>query len=103
MGVSVFVLCDTELPEDIAESYNDGFEPLAKRLYSDIGSNIKLLEAVEVSLKGKDEKDGKITNAAIKKEIGEFDTRTFEVRARPDAPVQGLRPGMSVILQKSAK
>ena len=37
------------------------------------------------------------------KEIGEFDTRTFEVRARPDAPVQGLRPGMSVILQKSAK
>ena len=37
------------------------------------------------------------------KEIGEFDTRTFEVRARPDAPVQGLRPGMSVILQKSVK
>jgi hypothetical protein len=73
MGVSVFVLCDTELPEDISESYNDGFEPLAKRLYSDIGSNIKLLEAVEVSLKGKDEKDGKITNAAIKKEIGEFE------------------------------
>ena len=37
------------------------------------------------------------------KEIGEFDTRTFEVRARPDAPVKGLRPGMSVILQKSVK
>ena len=37
------------------------------------------------------------------KEIGEFDTRTFEVRARPDAPVKGLRPGMSVILQKRAK
>ncbi len=32
------------------------------------------------------------------KEIGEFDTRTFEVRARPDAPVDGLRPGMSVIM-----
>ena len=37
------------------------------------------------------------------KEIGEFETRTFEVRARPDAPVKGLRPGMSVILQKSVK
>ena len=37
------------------------------------------------------------------KEMGEFDTRTFEVRARPDAPVQGLRPGMSVILLKSEK
>jgi HlyD family secretion protein len=32
------------------------------------------------------------------REIGEFDTRTFEVRARPDQPVEGLRPGMSAIL-----
>ena len=35
------------------------------------------------------------------KEIGEFDTKTFEVRARPDAPVEGLRPGMSVIMTKN--
>jgi len=32
------------------------------------------------------------------KEMGEFDTRTFEVRARPDSRVEGLRPGMSVIM-----
>ena len=32
------------------------------------------------------------------KESGEFDTRTFEVRARPNQPVDGLRPGMSVIM-----
>lgn len=32
------------------------------------------------------------------REIGEFDSRTFEVRARPDQPVEGLRPGMSAIL-----
>lgn len=32
------------------------------------------------------------------REIGEFDTRTFEVRARPDQPVEGLRPGMSAIV-----
>lgn len=34
------------------------------------------------------------------KEIGEFDTKTFEVRARPDGRVEGLRPGMSVILER---
>ena len=32
------------------------------------------------------------------KEIGEFDTRTFEVRCRPVAAVPGLRPGMSAIM-----
>ena len=37
------------------------------------------------------------------KETGEFDTKTFEVRARPDAPVDGLRPGMSVILVRNEK
>ena len=37
------------------------------------------------------------------KEVGEYDTRTFEVRARPDAPVDGLRPGMSVILERKEK
>ncbi len=37
------------------------------------------------------------------KEIGEFDTKTFEVRARPDAKVEGMRPGMSVILERKEK
>lgn len=37
------------------------------------------------------------------KEIGEFDTRTFEVRARPDTKVEGMRPGMSVILERKEK
>ena len=37
------------------------------------------------------------------KEMGEFDTRTFEVRARPDTRVEGLRPGMSVILISKEK
>lgn len=32
---------------------------------------------------------------------GGFDLRTFEVRAEPVAPVEGLRPGMSVIAQWS--
>ena len=37
------------------------------------------------------------------KEMGEFDTRTFEVRARPDTRVERLRPGMSVILISKEK
>ena len=37
------------------------------------------------------------------KETGEFDTKTFEVRARPDAKVEGMRPGMSVILERKEK
>ena len=32
------------------------------------------------------------------RETGEFDTRTFEVRARPDYQIPGLRPGMSAIM-----
>lgn len=34
------------------------------------------------------------------KTTGQFDTKTFEVRARPTEPVDGLRPGMSVILKR---
>ncbi len=34
------------------------------------------------------------------KTTGQFDLKTFEVRARPLAPVPGLRPGMSVIIKK---
>lgn len=29
---------------------------------------------------------------------GDFDLRSFELRARPEAPVEGLRPGMSALL-----
>jgi HlyD family secretion protein len=32
------------------------------------------------------------------KSQGGFDLRTFEVRARPPSPVEGLRPGMTVVL-----
>lgn len=34
------------------------------------------------------------------KTTGQFDLKTFEVRALPQEKVEGLRPGMSVILQK---
>ena len=34
------------------------------------------------------------------KTTGQFDVKTFEVRARPNQLVDGLRPGMSVVLKK---
>ena len=34
------------------------------------------------------------------KTTGQYDLKTFEVKARPEAPVEGLRPGMSVIYKK---
>jgi len=33
------------------------------------------------------------------RESGGFDVRTFEVRARPERPIEGLRPGMSALIQ----
>ena len=34
------------------------------------------------------------------KTTGQFDAKTFEVRARPMQPIKDLRPGMSVILKR---
>ncbi len=48
MGITVFVLDNTELPEDIGSEYRDGFANLAKQLYADLGDEIKLLMAVDV-------------------------------------------------------
>ena len=34
------------------------------------------------------------------KTTGQFDLKTFEVKAAPQEKVEGLRPGMSVVLKK---
>lgn len=31
---------------------------------------------------------------------GDFDLKTFEVKARPVTPLDGLRPGMSLVIKK---
>lgn len=49
MGVTVFVLEGTDIPESAGEGYADGFETLAARLYEDIGTDIKLLETVHIN------------------------------------------------------
>ena len=52
-GVKVFVLSNTKLPNDIRENYSDGFDAISTKLYEDIGTDIKLMEAVAVSLSDK--------------------------------------------------
>ena len=34
------------------------------------------------------------------KETGQYDAKTFEVRALPDQYVDGLRPGMTAIIKR---
>ena len=36
------------------------------------------------------------------RQAGSYDMRTFEVRMRPVKPVEGLRPGMTVLLELDA-
>ena len=37
------------------------------------------------------------------KETGQYDLKTFEVRATPNSINEDLRPGMSVIVEKESK
>lgn len=41
---------------------------------------------------------GTYANWQATKATGDFDARTFEVKARPKSHIEGLRPGMSIIL-----
>lgn len=50
MGVTVFVLRGTDIPDSAGTGFADGFDRLASRLYEDIGTNIKLLEGVDVDI-----------------------------------------------------
>lgn len=40
---------------------------------------------------------GTYANWQATKSTGDFDARTFQVKARPEKPIEGFRPGMSVI------
>lgn len=74
-GITVFVLDGVDLPDEISDGFNDGFDYLAKRLYADLGTDIKLLEAVNVSLNSSaEDTDGESTqenNNALESEISQ--------------------------------
>ncbi len=43
---------------------------------------------------------GTYANWQATKSTGDFDARTFQIKARPEQPIENLRPGMSVILMQ---
>lgn len=67
-GISVFLLRGVDLPEAVSGNYNDGFENLAGRLYGDLGTDIKLIEAVDIRL---DEEDIENIAAIISNELND--------------------------------
>ncbi len=50
VGITIFILDGYDLPPEISDSYNDGFEYISARLYEDIGTGIKLLKSDSVSI-----------------------------------------------------
>ena len=71
-GITVFVLTDYDLPTDISSSYNDGFDTIAAKLTKDLDNKVKIVQETDISLTGKDDESGKITNSALTKEIKQF-------------------------------
>lgn len=55
-GVTVFVLNSCDLPDDISEKYDDGFNALAKKLNKDFNGKVKFLEEVDLSISPKESK-----------------------------------------------
>jgi hypothetical protein len=49
-GISVFLLDNYDLPDEISDNYSDGFDELALKLYDDFGDNLKLLKAVDINI-----------------------------------------------------
>lgn len=72
-GITVFSLYGCDLPEEITEGYNDGFDALVEKLDRDLEGNVKFLEEESAEIKGTDAESGNITASAIKKEIAELE------------------------------
>ncbi len=72
MGVTIFILDGYDLPSEISDDYNDGFDYISARLYEDIGTGIKLLKSESISISKElaesEEEEAKNTIA------GKFDT-----------------------------
>ncbi len=68
---------------------------------NEVTATIPALENRSVRLKVYQIKDmGTYAVWRATKATGEYDAKTFNVKARPTQPVEGLRPGMSVLLEE---
>lgn len=80
------------LREDLLEGLEVG-QPLKIRVPA-LGDDAELIDATISSINVQ----GSYANWRATKATGDFDLRTFSVRADPVAPVEGLRPGMSALV-----
>ncbi|MDE6658619.1 MAG: putative glycoside hydrolase [Eubacterium sp.] len=90
-GVKVFVLSKTNLPSEISGDYKDGFAAISKKLYADIGTDIKLLEAVDVSLTKKaTDKNSTEISEKLKKKLKENQMYYIKTSADKNATKEKL-------------
>ncbi|MDD6728988.1 MAG: putative glycoside hydrolase [Eubacteriales bacterium] len=93
LGISVFVLDNTELPDEIAEGYNDGFAVLTKKLHADFGDEIKFLSAIDVDAtvaennteKGENDEYSDSTQPSLDEEFEKLLTEKIPVTAGSNA------------------
>lgn len=50
LGITMFILDNYDLPDDISNDFDDGFDSLSSQLYRDFGDKIKLFRAINLNI-----------------------------------------------------
>lgn len=96
-GSPLFTIVDLDgawftfnLREDLLSglSVGDALRVRVPALESEVEARITLINV-----------QGRFASWRATRATGDFDLRSFELRARPTAPMEGLRPGMSALIQ----
>lgn len=93
-------IMNVALMQDMWVTFNVREDLLSRfAMHKTVRATIPALDGKEVELKVYYMKDlGSYAAWKATKSTGDFDMKTFEVKAAPLRPVEGLRPGMSVLL-----
>lgn len=79
-GITVFVLYGCDLPEEISDSYNDGFQALASKLNVDLENNVRLYEAVDIEINKSNQEDYQSAE-----EVSDYDNENEESTSSADS------------------
>lgn len=95
MGITVFILDNCALPEEIKGSYSDGFDILSKRLYSDFGSDIKFISPINADIKSDKAKN---IEEEIKEELTDAPgvDETYMITAKSKKTVKKILDGKGI-------
>ena len=95
-------IMNISMMEDMWVTFNVREDHLSEfGMHHDIHAYIPALDNKKVTLQVYHMKDlGSYAAWKATKTTGQFDMKTFEVKASMKAPIEGLRPGMSVLLDK---